>query len=98
MSTNHGTFSGEPLLRWLTESDADRKMKLEEDFSFTDPEEVARVRNSFLKKKLELTQPDAELDAAIGKIADFTKCDIREELSEARGVIRAIRVGATSDA
>jgi hypothetical protein len=34
---------------------------------------------------------------AIGKIADFTKCDIREELSEARGVIRAIRVGATSD-
>ena len=43
--------------------------------SFTDPEEVARVRNSFLKKKLELTQPDAELDAAIGKIAEKMKGD-----------------------
>ena len=43
--------------------------------SFTDPEEVARVRNSFLKKKLELTQSDAELDVAIGKIAEKMKGD-----------------------
>ena len=34
---------------------------------------------------------------ALGKISDFTKCDIREEISEAKGVLRAIRVGATSD-
>ena len=34
---------------------------------------------------------------AIGKIADFTKCDLKEELSEARGVIRAIRIGTTSE-
>ncbi len=40
MATNHGTFTGEPLLRWLTEADADRKMQLEEDFSFTDPEGI----------------------------------------------------------
>ena len=33
--------------------------------SFTDPEEVARVRNNFLKKKLGLTNSDADLDKAI---------------------------------
>jgi hypothetical protein len=33
--------------------------------SFTDKEEVARVRNNFLKKKLGLTNSDAELDKAI---------------------------------
>jgi hypothetical protein len=32
---------------------------------FTDKEEVARVRNNFLKKKLGLTHSDAELDKAI---------------------------------
>jgi hypothetical protein len=31
----------------------------------SDPEELKRVRESFLKKKLGLTQTDAELDAAI---------------------------------
>ena len=31
--------------------------------SFTDKEEVARVRNNFLKKKLGLTNSDSELDA-----------------------------------
>ncbi len=31
----------------------------------SDPEELARVRDGFLKKKLALTQSDAELDAAI---------------------------------
>lgn len=33
----------------------------------------------------------------IGKIAEFTKCDIRDKLAEARGVIRAVRAGATQD-
>ena len=46
--------------------------------AFTDPEEVKRVRESFLRKKLGLTVPDAELDtaiAAVGKTmhADHTK-------------------------
>jgi hypothetical protein len=35
----HGTFSGDPKAIWLTEADVpDRRMKLLEDFSFTDPE------------------------------------------------------------
>jgi hypothetical protein len=33
--------------------------------SFTDKAEVARVRDNFLKKKLGLTNTDAELDSAI---------------------------------
>jgi hypothetical protein len=43
--------------------------------SFSDPEEVARVRNNFLKKKLGLTQPDAELDAACKTVAEKMKGD-----------------------
>jgi len=43
--------------------------------SFTDKEEVARVRDNFLKRKLGLTAPDAELDHAIGAIADRMKND-----------------------
>ncbi len=31
----------------------------------SDPEELKRVRDGFMKKKLGLTQPDAELDAAL---------------------------------
>lgn len=38
--------------------------------SFTDKEEVARVRDNFLKKKLGLTNPDGELDQAIKAVAD----------------------------
>jgi hypothetical protein len=34
---SHGSFSGEPSTRWLTEEPPDRKMELLEDFSFTDP-------------------------------------------------------------
>ena len=46
--------------------------------AFTDPEEVKRVRESFLRKKLGLTAPDAELDKAIEAVgkrmhADHTK-------------------------
>jgi Protein of unknown function (DUF2853) len=43
--------------------------------SFTDKEEVARVRNHFLKKKLGLTQSDSELDKAIMVTADQMKGD-----------------------
>src|SRR5690349_11451015 len=43
--------------------------------SFTDTDEVARVRNNFLKKKLGLTNPDPELDKAIMLAADRMKGD-----------------------
>ena len=43
--------------------------------SFGDGDEVARVRNNFLKKKLGLTQPDAELDSAIRSVSDQMKGD-----------------------
>ena len=43
--------------------------------SFTDKEEVARVRNNFLKKKLGLTQSDLELDKPIMAAADKMKGD-----------------------
>jgi len=43
--------------------------------SFTDKEEVQRVRTSFLKKKLGLTSPDADLDRAIMAVADKMKGD-----------------------
>ena len=43
--------------------------------SFTDKEEVARVRTNFLKKKLGLTGSDAELDKAIMAIGDKMKGD-----------------------
>ena len=39
----------------------------------TDKEEVARVRNNFLKKKLGLTNSDVELDKAIMMAADEMK-------------------------
>ena len=43
--------------------------------SFTDKEEVARVRTHFLKKKLGLTEPDPELDKAIKAVGDKMKGD-----------------------
>lgn len=43
--------------------------------AFSDKEEVARVRTNFLKKKLGLTNPDAELDKAIMEIAEKMKGD-----------------------
>ena len=43
--------------------------------SFTDKEEVGRVRNNFLKKKLALTNSDAELDKAIMLVGDKMKED-----------------------
>src|SRR5262245_27819825 len=41
--------------------------------SFTDKTEIARVRDNFLKKKLGLTHPDAELDAAIAAVGERMK-------------------------
>jgi len=43
--------------------------------SFTDKEEVARVRTNFLKKKLGLAGSDAELDQAIMAVGDKMKAD-----------------------
>jgi hypothetical protein len=43
--------------------------------SFTDKEEVERVRNNFLRKKLALTNSDAELDKAIMLVGDKMKDD-----------------------
>jgi len=43
--------------------------------SFTDKEEVARVRTNFLKKKLGLTNSDTELDQSIAAVGDKMKGD-----------------------
>jgi hypothetical protein len=43
--------------------------------SFSDREELARVRDSFLKKKLGLTASDAELDKAIAAVGEKLKSD-----------------------
>ncbi|MFN3592316.1 MAG: DUF2853 family protein, partial [Thermaurantiacus sp.] len=43
--------------------------------SFTDPAELATVRESFLKRKLELPHSDEELDAAIAMVGDRMKGD-----------------------
>jgi len=43
--------------------------------SFTDQAEVARVRDNFLKKKLGLTNSDAELDKAIAEVGEQMKGD-----------------------
>lgn len=43
--------------------------------AFTDKEEVARVREHFLKKKLALTESDADLDKAIAAVGDRMKGD-----------------------
>ena len=43
--------------------------------SITDKNEVAQIRTNFLKKKLGLTDPDAELDKAIKTVGDSMKGD-----------------------
>jgi hypothetical protein len=43
--------------------------------SFTDREEVSRVRTNFLRKKLGLTNPDDELDEALVAVAEKMKGD-----------------------
>ena len=41
----------------------------------SDPEEVKRVRDGFMKKKLALTHPDAELDAALKEVMTKMKAE-----------------------
>lgn len=41
--------------------------------SFSDKSELKTVRENFLKKKLGLTNPDAELDAAIAAVGEKMK-------------------------
>jgi len=43
--------------------------------SFTDQKELETVKSSFLKKKLELTNPEAEFDAALAEIGRIMKAD-----------------------
>jgi outer membrane protein OmpA-like peptidoglycan-associated protein len=43
--------------------------------SFSDPVELARVRNNFLKKKCGLTDSDEVLDAAIAEVGERMKAD-----------------------
>ncbi|UVO54034.1 DUF2853 family protein [Sphingomonas sp. SUN039] len=43
--------------------------------AFSDPVELARVRNNFLKKKCGLTDSDAVLDAAIAEVGERMKAD-----------------------
>ena len=43
--------------------------------SFSDPKELDRVRNNFLKKKLGRTEADSALDAAIAKVGEAMKAD-----------------------
>jgi hypothetical protein len=43
--------------------------------SFSDKEEVVRVRDNFLKKKLGLTASDAELDKAVLAVGEKLKAD-----------------------
>jgi Protein of unknown function (DUF2853) len=41
--------------------------------AFSDKDELARVRDHFLKKKLGLTEPDADLDKAIAQVGEKMK-------------------------
>lgn len=41
--------------------------------AFGDPEELARVRDNFLKKKLGLTESEEKLDAAIKEVGEVLK-------------------------
>jgi len=43
--------------------------------SASDQSELDRVRDGFLKKKLALTHPDADLDAAVKEVAELMKGD-----------------------
>ena len=43
--------------------------------AFSDKEEVARVRENFLKKKLGLTNPDGDFDKALKEVANRMKGD-----------------------
>lgn len=66
--------------------------------SASDPEELARVRESWLKKKLALTHSDEELDKAIDAVATTMKDDRSKSrvtfyylLAEATGTLDKLR-------
>lgn len=47
--------------------------------SFSDPEEVGRVRESFLRTKLGVSGSDDELDAAIAEVGEQMRGDHRND-------------------
>lgn len=47
--------------------------------SFTDADEVARVRTNFVKKKLGVTDSNEDIDAAIAKVGEQLKGDRRKD-------------------
>jgi 3-dehydroquinate synthetase len=65
--------------------------------SATDPAELARVRESWVKKKLGVVAPDAEIDAAVKAVVTKMKADRRKErvtvyylLAEHYGKLKAL--------
>lgn len=70
-----------------------------------DPEELKRVRDGFMKKKLALTLPDAELDAAIKEVVtkmkaerDKSRVTVCYLLAEKFGKLDAFKAKATKTA
>jgi hypothetical protein len=61
--------------RWQARFNAPMGARIWSLVAFSDKEELARVRMSFLKKKLGLTDPDAEFDKAIMAIGEKMKDD-----------------------
>lgn len=47
--------------------------------AFSDPDEVARVRENYLRKKLGVEGTDAELDAAIAEVGERMQADGRQD-------------------
>jgi len=64
--------------------------------SFSDTSELERVRDSFLKKKLGLTQADDELDSAIQAIGEKMK-DVHNKNRVTVYYLLADRFGKLSD-
>jgi len=63
--------------------------------SCSDPDELARVRESWLKKKLERTESDSALDAAISGVCEAMKDD-RQKSRVAFYYLLADKFGALS--
>lgn len=63
--------------------------------SCSDPSELKRVREGFLKKKLALTDSDADLDAAIKEVCETMK-DSRNKLRATFYHLLAIKYGKES--
>ena len=63
--------------------------------SCSDPSELDRVRESFLKKKLAMTDSDADLDAAIKEVCETMK-DSRNKLRATFYHLLTIKYGKES--